>query len=145
MKRGPSIPATLAAIAYVAFFITIVIIADRGEGDRWWAFIHQIPYGDKIGHLVLIGMLSLLCNLALAPRKVSHLPPFITLTTFVLLVLLTLEEIAQAFLPTRTCDLGDWLADLAGLALGQWLALIARRRFFKMASSPISPTPPPRP
>jgi len=109
----------IAALAFIAFMITIITIADRGEGSRWWAFIERIPYGDKVGHVGLIGTLSLLCNLAIPPRKYTFLPSFITLTTLVLFILLSLEELAQAFIPTRTCDVFDWLADLAGLALGQ--------------------------
>ena len=120
-----------AACAFVIFIITIIVIADRGQGDQWWAFVARIPYGDKVGHLGLIGTLSLLCNLAIQPRPYAWLPRFITLTTLVLLVLLSLEELAQAFIPSRTCDLFDWLADLIGLALGQMaaagLARIRRR------------------
>ena len=119
MKR--ILPVT-AASAFVIFFITIVIIADRGEGDHWWGFIHSIPFGDKIGHLGLVGTLSLLCNLAVRPRRVSFLPSFITVTSAVLLLVLSLEEISQAFMPQRTCDLFDWFADLAGLAIGQFIA-----------------------
>ena len=109
----------IAALAFIAFMITIITIADRGEGSRWWAFIERIPYGDKVGHIGLIGTLSLLCNLAITPRAYVFLPRFITLTTLILLIFLSLEELAQAFIPTRTCDVFDWLSDLAGLALGQ--------------------------
>lgn len=111
-----------AALTFIAFLIIIIVIADRGEGNQWWYFINHIPYGDKVGHLCLIGMLSLLCNLAFSPRPHALLPRFITLTTLVLFVLLSLEELAQALIPTRTCDFFDWLADLAGLALGQMAA-----------------------
>lgn len=128
MKRGFFV---IAALAFIVFFITIIIIANRGEGNNWWAFINGIPFGDKVGHLGLVGMLSLLCNLAVHPRRITWLPRFITLTTLVLFVLLSLEEIAQAFLPYRTCDLFDWLADLAGLAFGQIIALTIRERFFR--------------
>jgi polysaccharide biosynthesis protein VpsQ len=119
MKRAVSLA---AASAFIVFFITIVVIADRGEGARWWGFIDRIPYGDKVGHLGLIGTLSLLCNLAIPSRKTAGFPGFITRTTLVLLILLTLEEIAQAFIPHRSCDVFDWLADLVGLALGQLAA-----------------------
>lgn len=118
-----------AAVVFIAFFITIVVIADRGEGDRWWGFIHLIPFGDKVGHLGLIGTLSLLCNLAVPSRKMWSV---ITRATLVLLVVLTLEEIAQAFLPYRTCDILDWLADLAGLMTGQTAAILLRGRFFRV-------------
>ncbi|MCX6879519.1 MAG: VanZ family protein [Verrucomicrobia bacterium] len=123
--------ASMTAVAFIAFFITIIVIADRGEGNQWWAFIERIPYGDKVGHVGLIGTLSLLCNLAIQPRQSTRLTRFITLTTLVLLVLLSLEEIAQAFIPARTCDLFDWLADLAGLALGQFSATKLRRWIFR--------------
>ena len=127
--------ARMAALAFIAFFITIVGIADRGEGDQWWAFIGHIPYGDKVGHIGLIGTLTLLCNLAIPPRPSTRLTRFITLTTLVLLVMLSLEELSQAFLPTRTCDFFDWLADLAGLALGQFTASMLRRRIFPVSGS----------
>ena len=119
-----------AAIAFIAFLVIVIIIADRGEGGEWWAFIQNIPYGDKVGHLGLIGTLSLLCNLAFHPRQPKWLPRWITLVTLILLVILSLEEIVQAFLPHRTCDLGDWLADLVGLAIGQSIALKLRERLF---------------
>ena len=109
----------IAACAFITFFIVIVVIADRGQGNQWWAFINGIPNGDKLGHVVLIGTLSLLCNLAIRARPRGKLARWITLPTLILLVLLSLEELAQAFIPTRTCDFFDWLADLAGLALGQ--------------------------
>lgn len=107
------------ALAFILFLLLIVTIANRGEGDHWWSFIHNIPYGDKLGHIGLMGTLSFLCNLAFTPRPVPHLPNFITRVSFILFLLITLEELSQAFLPTRSCDPLDWLADLTGLTLGQ--------------------------
>jgi hypothetical protein len=110
------------ALSFVLFLILIVTLANRGEGGRWWSFIHIIPCGDKLGHIGLMGTLSLLCNLAFIPRPVPFLPTFITRVSFLLFLLVTLEELSQAFLPTRSCDPLDWLADLTGLALGQLAA-----------------------
>jgi hypothetical protein len=112
----------ILAGCFILFMILIIAIANRGEGDRWWSFIHHIPYGDKLGHLGLMGTLSLLCNLAFSPRPFPFLPSSITRVTFILFLLISLEEISQAFIPTRTCDPLDWLADLTGLALGQLAA-----------------------
>lgn len=112
----------ILAVGFILFMVVIVAIANRGEGDRWWSFIHTIPYGDKLGHIGLMGALCLLCNLAFKRRHYRFLPPSITRVTFILFVLVTLEELSQAFISTRSCDLFDWLADLVGLALGQFAA-----------------------
>ena len=114
--------ARVLATLFILFMLAIITIANRGDGDNWWAFIHDIPYGDKLGHIVLMAILGLLCNLAFHPRPIPALPSFISTVTFILFALITLEEISQAFLPTRTCDLLDWLADLTGLTLGQLAA-----------------------
>ena len=121
----------ILAGCFILFMLLIVAIANRGEGGHWWSFIHGIPYGDKLGHVCLMGTLCLLCNLALTPRRFAFLPAFITRVTFVLLVIVTLEELSQAFITTRSCNPLDWLADLAGLALGQMAATALRNRFSK--------------
>jgi VanZ family protein len=120
--------AVFSAIACIVFFITIVIIANRGEGDQWWGFVGRIPYGDKLGHLGLTGTLSFLCNLALPSRelKIRRLR-YITWPTLVLGFLISVEEFSQAFIPTRTCDAVDWLADLTGLAVGQMVARLVHQ------------------
>lgn len=129
------------ASGFILFMLVIVTIANRGEGDRWWSFIHSIPYGDKIGHVGLMGMLCLLCNLAFTPRRFRFLPAFISRVTFILFALITLEELSQAFIATRTCDLLDWLADLTGLALGQMVATYIRKFFQTTSTNPIHNTP----
>ncbi len=113
----------LAALIFIGFLIAVVVIADRGEGGNWWPSIGQIPLGDKLGHVGLIGTLGFLCNLAFPDRRALSLPRLITRTTWVLLAVVSLEEIAQAFIPTRSFDPIDWLADMIGLASGQTLAL----------------------
>ncbi len=116
-----------SAFGFIAFIIAAVIIADRGEGAQWWPFMDKIPYGDKLGHIGLFGTLSFLCNLAFPGARLPWTAKLLTKTTLVLLVIITLEELSQAFFPSRTLDLFDWLADLTGLALGQAVAHAARR------------------
>lgn len=135
MSSSPGIPRQLtvgAAASFIVFFIWIVVIADRGNGTPWWSFIDRIPCGDKLGHLGLIGMMSFLCNLAFT-RKTSTRPRSITLTTWVLFFLLSLEELSQGFIPHRHLDLFDWLADIVGLAVGQMVARILVGCFMESA------------
>lgn len=114
--------ATLAAAGFVIFFIWIVVIADRGNGTPWWSFIDRIPSGDKVGHLCLVSTLCFLCNFAFPVRNSRFLPRYVTLVTFLLFSALSLEELSQAFIPSRHLDFFDWLADLAGLGIGQTFA-----------------------
>ena len=115
--------AVYAAIGFIAFFVWIVVTADRGQGTPWWnVIIDPIPFGDKVGHFCLVSTLSFLCNLAFSAKNPSFLPRFITLVTFILLAVLTLEELSQAFVASRHLDFYDWLADLAGLTFGQFCA-----------------------
>ncbi|MEY3895216.1 MAG: hypothetical protein RLZZ214_735 [Verrucomicrobiota bacterium] len=126
--------AVTAAIAFIGFFVSIIVIADKADGVPWWSFIDQIPFGDKVGHFGLVGTLSLLCNLAFTGWK-SGRPRFITRTTWVLFFMLSLEELSQGFIPHRHLDVFDWLADLVGLAVGQMIAVEMQRRFLKSAST----------
>ncbi len=119
------------AFSFLVFFIVIVIIADRGDGNRWWGFLVRHRYGDKLGHLILVGTLSFLGNLAFSIRPLRWLPRRITTVTFILFLLLTIEELSQAFIPSRSCDVLDWLADVCGLALGQFIALGIRARLMR--------------
>jgi len=137
LSRG-KIPQTLAvaaAVGFIVFFIWIVTIADRGNGTPWWSFIHEIPCGDKVGHLGLMATMSFLCNLAFPSRRPDFLKRFFTVTTLILLVLLSLEELSQGFIATRTLDFFDWLADLAGLSIGQLFALGLRDRLSKRSQA----------
>ena len=129
IKTATGISLRILAGCFMLFMLLIVTIANRGEGDRWWSFIHGIPHGDKLGHVGLMGTLCLLCNLVFTPRSILFLPPFITRATVVVFTLVTLEELSQAFISTRSCDPLDWLADLAGIAIGQMAATAFRKKF----------------
>jgi len=129
-RRLTAIICKIAAAAFALLMVVIICIANQGEGGRWWTFIDRIPYGDKLGHVGLMGTLCLLCNLAFFPRylRFPRLP--VTRVTAVLLLLVTLEEISQAFIPTRNFDPLDLLADVAGLAIGQAAGTFLRTRTF---------------
>jgi hypothetical protein len=112
-----------AAFSFIAGCLGMIVIADCGKGPQCWGFLNVIPYSDKIGHLFLIGTLTLLCHPAFPPRHQRRYLWLFTRTSLIILTVISLEEPAQAFIPSRTCDLGDWLADLAGLLAGQTMAL----------------------
>ena len=118
----------IAAFSFGLFVIAVVISANLGYGKSFWPFIYNTRHADKLGHIGLFGTLGFLCNLAFPNFRIRHLPRYITAITFVLLILVSLEEISQALIPNRHCDLFDWLADLTGLAIGQLAAIALKSR-----------------
>ncbi|MDE0836321.1 MAG: hypothetical protein OSA84_08225 [Akkermansiaceae bacterium] len=80
----------VSALGFVAFLIAAVVVANRGEGAQWWPFLDKIPYGDKFGHIGLFGTLGFLCNLAFQNRRITRLGKFVTKTSLVLLVIISL-------------------------------------------------------
>ena len=125
MVKAPlgSVLRKASAISFLGLIIALVIIANLGEGGRIWGWLHNIPYADKVGHLLLFGTLSFLFNFAFSKRGVRKLIPPFTTVTVILLAVVSLEEFTQKFISTRSFDLRDWFADLLGIFLGQVLAL----------------------
>jgi polysaccharide biosynthesis protein VpsQ len=136
--RKPNLIRALT-FGFVAFLIAMVVVADRGQGSQWWPFVERIPYSDKLGHIALFGTLGFLCNLAFPSRRWGFHPLAITLTTLVLLIVISLEELSQRFIPSRSFDTVDWLADLIGLAIGQLTATALMSRSTSRSSLNLEP------
>ena len=73
-----------------------------------------IPAGDKLGHLLLYGVLGA------ALARVRRLQPFIPSLALVVLGALygASDEFHQSFVPGREVSILDWAADLCGVAAG---------------------------
>jgi VanZ family protein len=74
-----------------------------------------IPYGDKVGHFVLYAVLGACLSFGRA-RSGWALPHALVLAVGALYGLS--DEWHQMFVPGRTPDLADWVADVAGLLTG---------------------------
>ena len=117
----------LALVCYGILFLGIILNADRG-GGHFYHFLTDLPLGDKLGHLGLVGTLSLLLNLCLKGKRAPRPLAGIMLGTFLVGLGMSLEECSQAFFPSRTLDLVDGLANLAGAAAGECGARYFLRR-----------------
>lgn len=112
-----------AAIA-AALFITLL------AASPWWPgqLVDAIPGKDKTGHVVLMGLLGAACVVAFAGRTWRGRRIGAGMVLGVVAIAVTVDEIIQAFVPTRTFDLGDLAASLAGIAvIGGLAALLTRR------------------
>ncbi len=87
----------------------------------------SIPFADKIFHAAEFGILTLLLGRAIAATYPAHSARKAWKSALLLAVLYAVsDEIHQAFVPGRTCDILDAAADLAGAAV---VFMVAFSRF----------------
>ena len=111
---------TLLLLAYVAFFVGVLTLA-------YAEVLHTSSIGhgvDKIGHFGFVAILTYLAHRAAGRRWTRRLGLPLPAAPVAVLLIITAEEIAQHWAPSRTADINDWLADLAGvvsaLAVDWW-------------------------
>jgi polysaccharide biosynthesis protein VpsQ len=110
------------AAIYAALIVLAVILADDGQYQFVFAWIRGIPGGDKVGHFCLMGGLSFVVNLALGLRHFTMGRWQFLLGSAIVGTLVLVEEISQAWFPSRTFDLVDLTFDFLGICFFGWLA-----------------------
>lgn len=110
------------AIAMACLVVWIAAVADAGQSNALLHGARSLPYGDKLGHLGLYGSFALLANLALAPRQIGIGRWRTHLGGVLVLCFAWIEELSQAFFPSRSLDAADALCDLLGVLLAAALA-----------------------
>lgn len=79
---------------------------------------------DKAVHFLVYGLITLLLMLGTRMRRPLHVLLFVVLIG-------SLDEYQQLWIPGRTPDMGDWLADLlAGLVVSAIVLFIQERAMF---------------
>lgn len=90
----------------------IILIATSVPGGR----AQSVSGGDKLAHLAMYGVLGLLALRAVWATRPTLLSAGLTLAA--LAVFAAADEWHQQFIPSRSADPADWIADLAGSTLG---------------------------
>ncbi len=103
----------LLPLGFFLFISYIIFLADTADYNFAFRVVGNIPYGDKIAHASLYGMMALLLNYGLGYRKIS----LFFLGSIIVLTFATAEEFTQYYIPSRTFDLWDLFADFAGVSL----------------------------
>ena len=122
------------AVLFGLFIIVIIVLANLGELGIL-GFINGIPYGDKAGHFILYGILTLLIDLSFLRGNINQPsamvrpnPSLIVLRIALILALLIgLEEYSQQYFPSRTFDLVDLAFSYLGVIFFSWLVLRIKR------------------
>ncbi len=127
------------AAIYATLIVLAVVLADDGQYQFVFAWIRGIPGGDKVGHFCLMGGLAFVVNLALGLRHFTLGRWQFLLGSTIVGALVLVEEISQAWLPSRTFDLVDLTFDFLGIVCFGWLA---KRLVQRVSSVPEHPTLP---
>ena len=100
-------------LGFFVFISAIIYIADNASYNFALRWVGAIPYGDKIAHAMLYGAMAMFLNYGLSYRKVKGMQ----LGAIIVLTFAILEEFTQMYIPSRTFDLYDILADIVGVTL----------------------------
>ncbi|MBU1667660.1 VanZ family protein [bacterium] len=102
-------------LGFFIFITFIIFLADSADHNFAFRLIGHIPYGDKLMHGFLYGIMALLLNYGLNFKSYKLLGFNMQLGAIIVLTFAGLEEISQYWLPSRTCDVGDFVADTVGV------------------------------
>lgn len=109
----------LLPLGFFLLILYIIFLANTADYNMGFALVAYIPYGDKVMHALLYGLMALFLNYGLQYRRLWGMQ----WGALLVLAFATVEELSQLFVATRTFDLGDLLADLIGVTLFSWRRL----------------------
>ncbi|HEV2913166.1 MAG TPA: VanZ family protein [Pyrinomonadaceae bacterium] len=122
---------------YLFILGLIVFLADQREYQPLFRRVREMPYGDKLGHLVLMGLFSFLLNTALECRTLRILKIELLRGSLIVALVVTLEEFSQLFIRYRSFDPVDLLFDYLGIfSFGLLAYHLKRRRRYRAGAHP---------
>jgi len=107
----------LLPLVFFLFISFIIFLADTADHNFAFRLIGHIPYGDKVMHGLLYGVMTLLLNYGLNYKSYKLFGFNMQIGALIVLTFAGLEEISQYWLPSRTCDVIDFVADMVGVIL----------------------------
>jgi len=99
--------------AFFGFISFIIYQANTAHYNYAFHMVGKIPYGDKIGHIVLYGFMAFILNYGLGGKKWFKQQ----IGSLLVLVFSVVEEISQLYLPSRSFDFADIVASVIGIIL----------------------------
>ncbi|MEO8354420.1 MAG: VanZ family protein [Chloroflexota bacterium] len=116
------------AILFTMFILLIIVAADAGVLSRYLGFLHHFPFGDKVGHFILYGILALLINLTFYRAFPDQSRKLLAVKCGLILILLIgLEEFSQQYFASRSFDLVDLSFSYMGVVCFSWVAVKTKK------------------
>ncbi|MDY6991475.1 MAG: VanZ family protein [Pseudomonadota bacterium] len=109
-------------IAYSILLLLIIWAANQGSYQSIFKLVYVLPFGDKLGHFILIGFLALIVNLTWHCARFKCFKWQLLKGSALVLGIVVLEELSQLFIASRTFDLGDLVFDCLGIWVSGHLA-----------------------
>ena len=120
----------LIAIGFFGFIGWVIYLANTGQKSVFFELVEAIPYGDKLGHFCLFGLLTLFINLAFKFKTMNIAGRPIYLSVLIVSTFVILEELSQYFVESRTLDFVDLIADFVGIAVfGAFSAWLCKKLY----------------
>lgn len=119
------------AFCFFCFILWVIYLANTDSPSVFFDFIYAIPYGDKLGHIGLFGFLTFTTIIGSKFRTVSCAGRNYYFGALIVIGFVIIEEISQAFIPSRTFDMGDLTADAVGISLAIGLAFLIHQYISK--------------
>jgi len=115
------------SVIYIFLVCLVIGAAGLGRIPSELKFYHHIPYGDKVGHFFLIGILSFCISILDDFRSISLFKNKIYRGSVICFVLTSLEEFSQIFVSERTFSVMDLMSNYLGvIVIGQLLLRFLR-------------------
>jgi VanZ family protein len=120
------------SLCFFAFILWIIFLANTGQDSIFFELVAAIPYGDKLGHFCLFGVLTFGANFAFRLKTLNAYGVRLYIGAIVVFTFALLEELSQFFMAERTLDVLDLSADLVGIvAFSLFTSFIVKR--FKLS------------
>lgn len=111
------------AILFSIFILIVIVLANLDAFPPFIRKLYDFPNGDKLGHLILFGLLNFFLTSAFLARLPFNRGRVALSVGFILALVVTAEEFSQQYFSARTFDLVDLTASLFGLFIGGCAAL----------------------
>ncbi|MDH3347182.1 MAG: VanZ family protein [Desulfobulbaceae bacterium] len=105
----------LTPLIFFLFICWVIYLADSGQQSIIFDIIHNIPNGDKIGHIFIFGTLTLLLNHALGYSYIKFKQFHLQKGALLVLLFALTEEFSQLYIPNRSASIIDIISDLIGI------------------------------
>lgn len=97
--------------SFFAVLSAIIYKADTANYNFAFHVVGMIPYGDKIAHTILYGIMVFLLNYGLNGKRWG----WAEIGSLIVFAFAFVEEVSQLYFPSRTFDWADIAADIVGV------------------------------